>query len=231
MYTYCNNGSVNFSDPSGTWKQAVGGWQAQKGDTLWGLATVLYGNGSQWKSFAFGRDPKTLQVGEIIKTGNVGSISNGGESGGITLLPLRDVTSEVNRALKIYALSAREIARLADAFPFYNIYRYAAFGLLVNHGGAWDIKRKESWEKTIGTAFPGSYNTLVLYSGMLMTPESLGNFTYGCLGASFGIPYQTLIYGSVGAALITGGFNTYDGAVNEFGDWNYVATGYLSWFI
>lgn len=146
-------------------------------------------------------------------------------------MPLRDVTSEVNRALKIYALSAREIARLADAFPFYNVYRYAVFGLLVNHGGAWDIKRKESWEKTIGTAFPGSYNTLVLYSGMLMTPESLGNFTYGYLGASFGIPYQTLICGSVGAALITGGFNTYDGAVNEFGDWNYVAMGYLSWFI
>ncbi len=63
---------------------------------------------------------------------------------------------------------------------------------------------------------------------MVMTPESLENFTYGYLGAAFGISYQTLMNGSVGATFIIGGLNTYGGAVNEIGDWNYIAMGYLS---
>lgn len=125
---------------------------------------------------------------------------------------------------------ARNIGKLADAMPLYEPYRYGIFGLLVTHGGAWDIKRKASWESTIGTAFPGAYNTPVMYGGVVMTPESLGNLTYGYLGAAFGFSYNTLINGSVGATFIIGGLNTYGGAVNEIGDWNYIARGYLGYY-
>lgn len=60
-----------------------------------------------------------------------------------------------------------------------------------------------------------------------MTPESLGNFTYGYLGAAFGISYQTLIYGSIGAAGLP---KSNVDVFNESGDWNYIAMGYLNYF-
>ena len=62
-----------------------------------------------------------------------------------------------------------------------------------------------------------------------MTPESLGNFAYGYLGAAFGFSYQTLTNGSVGATFITGGLGTKSGVANEVGDWNYIAMGYLNY--
>ena len=228
MYAYCENNPVSFGDSTGIWKQVSGGWQAQRGDTLWGLAVQLYGNGSKWTSFGFSRDPRTLQVGEVIKRGGMsGSKSSGSGNGGGPISIIRDVTREVNNALKPYITMARDIGRLANAMPLYESYRYGIFGMLVNHGAAWDIKRKGPWESTIGTTFPG-YGALLSYGGMLMTPENLGNFTYGYLGAAFGISYQTLIYGSVGAAgLPKVGADVF----NEVGDWDYIALGHLSYCI
>ena len=82
--------------------------------------------------------------------------------------------------------------------------------------------------KYLNTTFPGSYNTKVIYGGMLMTPESLGNFTYGYLGAAFGISYQTLIYGSIGAAVLP---KSNADVFNESGDWNYIAMGLPELFL
>jgi len=50
----------------------------ERGDTLWGLAARpdVYNNGARWTEFGFKRDPRTLQVGEVIKVGS----SNGGSS-------------------------------------------------------------------------------------------------------------------------------------------------------
>ena len=42
---------------------------AERGDTLWGLADTLYDNGNRWTEFGFKRDPRTLQIGEVIKVG------------------------------------------------------------------------------------------------------------------------------------------------------------------
>ena len=102
---------------------------------------------------------------------------------------------------------------------------------LVNSGGTWDIKRKASWESTIDTVFPGSYKTPITYCGMQMTPESLGNYAYGYLGAAFGFSYNTLINGSAGATFIKGRLNKYEGVVNETGDWYYIMMGYLDYYL
>lgn len=61
-----------------------------------------------------------------------------------------------------------------------------------------------------------------------MTPECLGNYTYGYLGAAFGIPYPTLINGSIMAAK---GPITYGGFQNEVEDWNYIKQGYLTYYL
>ena len=48
---------------------------AQSGDTLWGLAGIVYNNGARWTEFGFKRDPRTLQIGEVIKVGGGSSNS------------------------------------------------------------------------------------------------------------------------------------------------------------
>ena len=294
LYIYCSNDPVNYTDPSGHWKQVSGGWQAEKGDTLWGLAVKLYGNGSKWTSFGFNRDPKTLKVGEIIKVGggsstasvptpkpaanksidqlakevirgdwgngaerknrltaagynyndvqewvnqllgssrSSGSGSSGGGSSTTNTVILRDVTNEIAIALRPYFIAAQDGRRIVNALPiglrsapemslYYQFYKW------VTHGADWDIKRKEPWEKTIGTKFPGSFDTPVYFCGMIMTPEQIGNYTYGFLGAVFGFSYNTLLNGSYFAAgLPNRGFDLF----NEINDWYYVRLGYLEY--
>ena len=64
-----------------------------------------------------------------------------------------------------------------------------------------------------------------------MTPEYLGNYTYGVLGASFGIPLQTLIDGSAFAAFVGGSLNSTAGVSNELEDWKYVMWGYMGYYL
>ena len=57
-----------------------------------------------------------------------------------------------------------------------------------------------------------------------MTPEYLGNFTYGYLGHEYGIPYPILLAGSYYAA----GFPTANtDLINEMNDWRYISMGYM----
>lgn len=56
-----------------------------------------------------------------------------------------------------------------------------------------------------------------------ITPEKLGNYTYGALGKSFGIPLPVLYFGSYYAA----GFPIYGEKLNdEINDWVYITLGY-----
>ena len=56
-----------------------------------------------------------------------------------------------------------------------------------------------------------------------MTPEELGNFTYGYIGGAFGIPYAILIGGSwVVAGLPISG----NDLAGEFKDWRHITIGY-----
>ena len=163
---------------------------------------------------------KSSQGGQTTKSSSGSSIST-------PEVPIRDVTYEVNCALKPYVNQAKQMRKLANIMPLYEPYIYGTFGMLVNHYAAWDIKRKESWEQTICTTYPGQ-GTQIMYGGILMTPECLGNYTYGYLGAAFGIPYQTLIDGSVFAAK---GPSTYNSFQNEVNDWNYIKQGYLTYYL
>ena len=139
----------------------------------------------------------------------------------------RDVTRKVNAVL----LPAAEEARLSrttvndmainDRF-YGEMEIYIEFFTMVTHEGDWDIKRKASWNNTIDLIFPGR-GAAIIYEGVLMTPECLGNYTYGYLGASYGFPQEAIILGSYAAA----GFpNRGKDFYNEHIDQSYVLAGY-----
>ena len=139
---------------------------------------------------------------------------------------VRDVTSEVNAALGKAVSDAKNFRAVVDVVAGDNILGtaaiYSQFYLLVNHNADWDIKREEPWERTIGTAFPGK-DVGVIFGERTMTPENLGNFTYGVLGYAYGIPLEHLIPGSwYAAGFPLGG----DRLSNEVFDWFYIVLGY-----
>ena len=102
---------------------------------------------------------------------------------------------------------------------------YYAFYKLVEPNGPWDLKVAECWEKTIGAKYPG-FDVKVYFDGWLMTPEELGNFTYGYIGGAFGIPYLILI----GASWVVAGFPTSgDDLAGEYKDWKHISIGYKAY--
>ena len=139
---------------------------------------------------------------------------------------IRDVTEEVGAALTAAANDARVMCSLAQIIdgdgPLAMGMIYLCFYSLVDHKAPWDIKRKEQWELTIGTPYPG-FDEYVIFAGYKMTPEQLGNFTYGFLGYAYQIPLDHLVGGSYYAA----GFpvSGYE-LTNEVLDWVFVSIGY-----
>lgn len=309
-YAYCNGDSVNYVDPTGLWRTVNLGYQAESGDTLWGLSVKLFGNGAYWEDLGYPYDlnERGLRVGDIIgydgglieyengqayvhkssilyqnggyhtpqpmpeppkpappnpvstpkpntgktpspSTSSPGNGGSGGNKGGGNImedwkfditLPLdpieffkfRDVTYEVNAALNKAATLAKGLRDYVDRMPWPQKYGgemglYATFYSWVNHGAAWDIKRPEPWVATIGTVFPGS-GRLITYKGMLVTPEGLGNYTYGYLGAAFGFSYQMLLTGSYAAAGFPSNGSAFD---NEIEDEKYVLLGFMSYYL
>ena len=193
MFAYCLNNPVNRVDPSGCFS--------------WNLAFIPDG----FVSLPDEEHIRNLNTEE----GHAGSVR-----------PIRDVTEEIDRALTIWSAEARDLVNLANWLP--SILRlsaqagiYSRFYNMVNHRAPWDIKYADSWSATIGTEFPGQ-GVQVMYRGKLMTPEEIGNFTYGYLGAAYDIPSQTLLFGSYYAA----GFPTGSDLQHEFDDWTYIIIGY-----
>jgi hypothetical protein len=99
----------------------------------------------------------------------------------------------------------------------------------VNHSADWDIKRKEPWEKTVGTPFPGSYDTKIVVNGTLTTPEELGNMMYGYTGTAANISETVLIAGSMYAAGIWGIITDKYKRTNEFNDHDAIKKG-IEWY-
>ena len=99
----------------------------------------------------------------------------------------------------------------------------------VNHEADWDIKRKDPWERTIGSTFPGDYNTTVVLYGTFTTPEELGNITYGYLGSAAGFGEKTLIAGSIYAAGVWSVITDKAARTNEFNDHDAIRKG-IDWY-
>lgn len=139
----------------------------------------------------------------------------------------RDVTDEVRVALTSAVEDALEYRKLIKILfgddPLGTMCTLDQFYNLVNHQAPWDIKYQAQWESTIGTPYPGE-DTIIMVGDMPMTPELLGNFTYGVLGYAYEFPLEWLIGGSYYAA----GFPTSgDPLMNEvFIDWTMIILGY-----
>ena len=124
----------------------------------------------------------------------------------------KDFTVPINKALKKTAKIAEDKWRID----------YPWFISQVNHKKPWDIKREGPWNKTIGAnTYPG-WGVKVQYNSALMTPEELGNYTYGYIGAALGLSVAELYGGSwVAAGFPLGG----DDWANEYNDWNAIKNG------
>jgi len=91
----------------------------------------------------------------------------------------------------------------------------------MTHDGAWDVKVYDSWNGTIGDGtFPGRY-AVIHFRGMSMTPEELGNWTFGYIGTAAGNGLLALIAGSVYAAPL----GNWAQIQNEFVDWGFIIQG------
>jgi len=136
---------------------------------------------------------------------------------------LRDVTAEIDAALETACLfgSMNYSDTILSGIAIQG-NAYIQFYLMVDHNGIWDIKRKNRWEDTIGTEFPGE-DVFVMYRGDAMTPEDLGNYTYARIGRSFGFTLPVLFCGSYHAA---GYPKSGDDLWNEELDWYYIEKGY-----
>ena len=113
----------------------------------------------------------------------------------------KDFTVPINAAL---SATAAEGNRIAKTFGYDFVYQMIWFYGQVNHGADWDIKLPDNWNKTISAGtetFPG-VGVRVYYDQWLMTPEQLGNFTYGYIGAAVRIPLIMLY----GASWLAAGF-------------------------
>jgi RHS repeat-associated protein len=144
---------------------------------------------------------------------------------------IRDVSAAVDAALEKEAEAARMLAKamelqaaLSGEFftPGTTALPYWTFYWTVKKNGPWDIKEEIPWKTTIGTRWPGK-GTIIMYHGMLMTPEDLGNYTYGYLGAANGFSYETIIWGSEYAA---GNPTSGEALEHELEDQKYVTLGY-----
>jgi RHS repeat-associated protein len=198
VYAYCANNPVMMRDPSGMrFNLSVAGSIPHTDDAVYAAAGVK-------------PSPKPMQTGS--GKGNVAS------SSGSALEYRRDVTEEINQQLNIY----REIAENSRSMVGWN---FGLFISWVDKEAPWDIKVEKSWKDTIKTDFPGR-DVYVSYEGYPMTPEQLGNFTYGYLGAALNLPALVLVAGSVSAA---GWPNSKADIDNELGDWEFIQAG-INWY-
>jgi RHS repeat-associated protein len=155
-------------------------------------------------------------------------------------ITIRDVTVEVNDALSYtaqYAFNRRpnQPRSIFSAMNMLNVAQMAAqhfdnlswFYSQMTHRAPWDIKVFEQWQNTIGTEHPGRHDSFIRFRGQLMTPESLGNWTFGYIGAALGISVWELLGGSWYAD----GFSmpwTEAFLENERLDWNYIIQGFIA---
>lgn len=79
------------------------------------------------------------------------------------------------------------------------------FASMINNNAPWDIKRQAQWNEQIGVEFSvrdenGEFNSFVL-NGEVITPEILGNMTYGYWGTAMNYGSTLLFMGGGEAAV------------------------------
>lgn len=142
--------------------------------------------------------------------------------------PIRDVSEEIATALAAELLETAAFMTMAEESFGDSVLKtafiYARFYTRVDHSAPWDVKREEVWESTIGTPYPG-WDVHVQLGDVSVTPEQIGNITYGIIGYAYGIPLEHLILGSYYAA----DFPTSGAELgNEVSDWFFVVMGYTA---
>ena len=199
MYAYCLNNPISYTDPSGRASQRV---------------------------FVESQTEGAIIFQESIGNPERIPISKKKEVYGPSL---RDVTDEIDKPLQEKAHEFEIISIFRNVSKIVEGLVYLDFYNTVADNNPWDIKVDTSWEETIGTAYPGNIDTKVLYRGRIMTPENLGNYTYGYLGAAYRINLDILYLGSYYAAGFPNiGTTAYDNEMFE--DRPYIKLGYMTYF-
>ena len=244
-YVYCNNNPVSFVDPCGLFDYD----DRISVSHIYNEDVEVLQNELKRRGFynglingVFGKD--TLEAVNLYKFYN--GLGNTGKNNGIvgiqtwTSLGLiyrpqadidagveittikrkqyKDFSVPINNALNQITLEAESKTQ----------FNYLWFYEKVNHNADWDIKRESPWNRTIAqNTYPG-FGTKVMYNGNLYTPEQLGNYTYGYIGAAMGMSDSVLILGSWYAA----GFPIQGAAwENEYNDRTDIMKGYFAYSV
>jgi len=148
----------------------------------------------------------------------------------------KDVSVPLNAALAPVVKEAEEHARQRNlttlptlpAMPGVNITLYSAsllwFYEKVKTNAPWDIKVPDKWDATIAVGTYPGFGEKVYYNGRFMTPEQLGNYTFGYIGAALGLSLSLLDVGSFAAA----GFPIKGAGLKDelYNDWPIIKAGF-----
>jgi len=221
-YVYASNNPVNFWDPSG---QKVTIWdqqnctsaevaQIQQATDSWNASYLIYigavanGDTATAEKAQASMDAASAQAAAARKP-HIQSYETLGDDGIVTVkLPAAD------RAKGVTVYTASDGSQFMDVSSPVNFALIMAksefeshqldfhwFADQVKAEGPWDIKLPDKWRNTIGTTFPGAGHVVRL-NGTFVTPEDIGNQTYGYLGSAAGFPEDVLLMG--GDAATTG---------------------------
>ena len=201
LYTYCCNNPVMYVDPSGC---IVSGWDIanctkDEIEELKRLTNDWYKAESVGDKAAMDRAHKDAVA---IRTKYLSTIETVNEDGHISIkLPQEDVDRGVlvvtingDQYMDVTTPLNNALAESRQSF-FDHSLDFLWFIGQVDNNKNWDIKLQQPWETTIGVTYPGSINKPVVFMEAFVTPENLGNFTYGYLGSYAGYGYLVLFAG------------------------------------
>ena len=144
-----------------------------------------------------------------------------------------DITNDVDAAFEEYVSSASEWRIVSDiisgpfSFSIFDVIGLFDFYSLNQDDGPLNYKNEDVWNSYINVPFPGKHSR-VLYHGLVLSPEDLGNYLYGRLGAAKGYSIDLLLFASFYVADFpredTPAYN------NEMNDQKWIILGYNQYY-